>query len=165
MTKGAMNMKLLKPKIIVTVIAIFFLTAAVVIASPGSGDDPLVTLSYITDEVIPEIKAYIDEKLSDAPSSETKPAASSDFNLVNVKANHKIIGDEGTQFVLRMGTGTIVATENGGVADLTAGIDLKHGTPIPANHNLLAPKDDSRGVHMETDGIILIKGTYTVIPD
>ena len=159
-------MKFLKPKIIISVIVIFFITAAaVVIASPGSGDDPLVTLSYITDKVIPEMKAYIDEKLSNVTPSETKPVTSSDFSLVNVKANHKIIGDEGTQFVLRMGTGTIVATENGGVADLTAGIDLKHGTPIPANHNLLAPKNDSRGLHMETDGIILIKGTYTVIPD
>lgn len=158
-------MKFLKPKIIITVIVIFFLTAAVVIASPGSGDDPLVTLSYITDKVIPEIKAYIDEKLSNTAPNETKPVTSSDFSLVNVKANHKIIGGEGTQFVLRMGTGTIVATENGGVADLTSGIDLKHGTEIPANHNLLAPKNDSRGLHMETDGILLIKGTYTVIPD
>ena len=161
-----MSMKFLKPKVIITVIMIFLITAAaVVIASPGSGDDPLVTLSYITDKVIPEIKAYIDEKVSTTTPSETKPVTSSDFSLVNVKANHKIIGGEGTQFVLRMGTGTIVATQNGGVADLTAGIDLPHGTLIPANHNLLAPKNDSRGVRMETDGILLIKGTYTVIPD
>ena len=160
-------MKFLKPKIIIPVVVISLITAvAAVIASPGSGDDPLVTLSYITDKVIPEIKAYIDEKFSETNSSnETVHTTAPDFNLVNVTANHKIIGDEGTQFVLRMGTGTIVATETGGVADLTQGVDLKHGTPIPANHNLLAPKNDSRGVHMETDGILLIKGTYTVIPD
>lgn len=152
----------------ITVIAIFLITAAsaVAIASPGSGDDPLITLSYIDDKVIPEIKAYIDEKISGIGSSPAQSTGSvSEFNLVNVKANQKIIGGEGTQFVLRMGTGTIVATENGGVADLTDGVDLPHGTPIPANHNLLAPKNDSRGVRMDTDGILLIKGTYTVIPD
>lgn len=158
-------MKFLKPKIIIPVVAISLITAAIAVASPGSGDDPLITLSYINDKVIPEIKAYIDEKFSENSSAPSGTTSSSDFSLVNVKANHKIIGDEGTQFVLRMGTGTIVATENGGVADLTAGVDLTNGTPIPANHNLLSPKNDSRGVHMDTDGILLIKGTYTVIPD
>ncbi len=158
-------MKFLKPKLIIPVVAISLITGAAVIASPGSGDDPLITLSYINDKVIPEIKEYIDEKLSGSSPAQGTNTASSAFTLVNVKANHKIIGGEGTEFVLRMGSGTIVATANGGVADLTAGVDLANGTAIPANHNLLSPKNDSRGVHMATDGILLIKGTYTVIPD
>lgn len=160
-------MKFVKPKIIIPIVAVFLIAAtAAVIASPGSGEDPLITLSYINEKVIPEIKDYIDEKFaSNEPDDKPNDAASSDFVLVNVKAGNQIIGAEGTQFVLRMGKGTIVATENGGVADLTAGADLPHGTPIPANHNLLSPKNDSRGLYMETDGIVLIKGTYTVIPN
>lgn len=156
-------MKIFKPALISFIIAISLVTAIVAIASPGGSDDPLITLSYINDKLIPEIKEYIDEKFAENPAAESGNPSS--FVLVNVKANHKIIGDEGTEFVLRMGSGVIVATANGGVADLTAGVDLANGTPIPPNHNLLSPKSDSRGVRMNTDGILLIKGTYTVIPD
>lgn len=160
-------MKFFKAKILIPVIiaAIAVSAAALLaIASPGGDDDPLVTLSYINDTVIPQLKEYIDGKASDLQSGGSSSRAAS-FTLVNVKANHKIIGGEGTEFVLRMGSGTIVATSNGGVADLTSGADLPDGTPIPSNHSLLSPKEDSRGLHMDTDGIVLIKGTYTVVPD
>lgn len=159
-------MKLLKPKILIPAAvgaALIGLTAVAVIATPGDGNDPIVTLSYINDTVIPSLKEYVDSKIASAPQTPT--GSSSSYNLVNVKAGQKIIGSEGTEFVLRMGSGTIVATANGGVADLTDGTDLTDGSPIPANHNLLSPKNDSRGLHMSTDGILLIKGTYTVIPD
>lgn len=159
-------MKLLKPKILIPAAvgaALIGLTAVAVIATPGDGNDPIVTLSYINDTVIPSLKEYVDSKIASAPQTPT--GSSSSYNLVNVKAGQKIIGSEGTEFVLRMGSGTIVATANGGVADLTDGTDLADGSPIPANHNLLSPKNDSRGLHMSTDGILLIKGTYTVIPD
>jgi len=154
-------MKFLKPRIIVPIIAIFLVAATcAVIASPGGSDDPLITLSFINDKLIPEIKAYIDSK-TPGGSSDGQNSAST-FKLVNVKAGNKIIGHEGTEFVLRMGSGTIIATGNGGVADLTAGVDLTNGSPIPPNHNLLSPINDSRGLYMHTDGIILIKGTYTI---
>ena len=150
-------------------IAVLSVTAVIVIASPGDGNDPLITLSYINDTVIPNLKSYVDEKVASSSSSsnqtQTVVSGSAGFSLVNIKANHTVIGDEGTEFVLRMGNGTIVATSNGGVADLTDGTDLADGTPIPANHNLLSPKNDKRGLHMDTAGIVLIKGTYTVIPD
>lgn len=159
-------MKFLKPKIVIPAVFTLVLTAATsiaVIATPGDSNDPIVTLSYINDTVIPQIKEYIDSKLTSSPQAPS--GGSSSYNLVNVKAGQKIIGSEGTEFVLRMGSGTIVATENGGVADLTDGIDLQNGSAVPPNHHLLSPKNDSRGIHMSTDGIILIKGTYTVIPE
>lgn len=159
-------MKFLKPKIVIPAVFTLVLTAVTsiaVIATPGDSNDPIVTLSYINDTVIPQIKEYIDSKITSAPQTST--GGGSSYNLVNVKAGQKIIGSEGTEFVLRMGSGTIVATENGGVADLTSGVDLQNGSAVPANHNLLSPKNDSRGIHMSTDGIILIKGTYTVIPE
>lgn len=159
-------MKFFKPKIVIPAVFAAVLIAAAsiaAVATPGDGNDPLVTLSYINDTVIPQIKEYIDSKLTSSPQSSVGGGAS--YNLVNVKAGQKIIGSEGTEFVLRMGSGTIVATENGGVADLTDGLDLQNGSSVPANHQLLSPKNDSRGIRMATDGIILIKGTYTVIPE
>ena len=90
-------MKFLKPRIIIPIIAIFLISATLaVIASPGSKDDPLITLSYINETVIPELKDYINSMFSgDAPA----PQASA-FTIVNVKAGDAVIGGEGTEFVL-----------------------------------------------------------------
>ena len=160
-------MKLLKKKFIIPAVIASVIAASGVImavASPGDSNDPIITLSYINDTVIPQLKEYIDSKISNSNQGQTV-TGNAVYNLVNVRANHKIIGNEGTEFVVRTGEGTIVATSNGGVSDLTDGKDLTDGTVVPLNHHLLAPRTDSRGIHMDTDGIILIKGTYTVIPD
>lgn len=39
-----------------------------VFSEPGGTDDPVVTKSYIVDKVIPDIKAYIDERFGIAAS-------------------------------------------------------------------------------------------------
>lgn len=151
---------------LLVIVVSIIISAIVAFAAPGDSDDPLVTLSYITDTLMPDIEQQIDDKISEAVSSGSPSgSAGGTYSLVNIKANHTVIGGEGTEFILRMGSGTIVATENGGVADLTAGVDLPHGTAIPANHMLVAPKNDSRGLKLDRDAIVLIKGTYTVIPD
>ena len=59
-------------------------------------------------------------------------------------------------------TPQIVATQKGGVADVTQGIDLQNGAVMPSNHLLIVPLDDGRGAQMLSDGIIMIKGNYTV---
>ena len=64
--------------------------------------------------------------------------------------------------ILRMGTGTIVASAKGGISDVTAGFDLGQDIAMPANHLLIAPLGDGRGVKMTTDGKVMIKGTYTL---
>lgn len=142
-------------------------SAIVAFAAPGDSSDPLITLSYITETLVPEIDAKIDQevikKVDEAMDNHhSNEGGSSSFVLVNVKANQKIIGDEGTEFVVRAGEGTILATQNGGVADLTSGVDLPSGTAIPLNHHLLSPRDDSRGLHFTTSGIVMIKGKYSV---
>jgi hypothetical protein len=61
-----------------------------------------------------------------------------------------------------MGSGTIVASDKGGISDVTTGIDLGQGEDMPANHMLIAPLGDGRGVKMTTNGKVMIKGTYTL---
>ena len=78
------------------------------------------------------------------------------------KKGQRIIGIQGTEYILRMGSAKIIATQKGGIADATLGVDLPQNTPMPANHLLIVPFNDGRGVLMETDGILLIKGTYTI---
>ncbi len=161
-----MNAKVKKILAILIVSAI--LSTVMAYAAPGDNNDPLVTLSYITDVLMPELESQISKKVTNEVKSaisnaDLGSASSSDgFALVNIKSDYSIIGDEGTELVVRSGIGKIVATAQGGVADLTAGVDLASGTDVPLNHHLLIPRSDKRGIKFSSDAIVLVKGTYSV---
>lgn len=146
--------KILMRKISLTACALMFLSICLpgLAADPGSTEDPLVTLSYINDVLMPQVKSYVD----------SKSQASGGFEIVNVKAGQTVIVGASTEMILRMGNAQIVATQKGGVADVTQGIDLQNGAVMPSNHLLIVPLDDGRGAQMLSDGIIMIKGNYTV---
>lgn len=140
---------------IITIVAIAC-TLLYVFAAPGTDDDPLVSLSYITDTVIPELKAYVDQKAGSGSE------ASDTFNVVDVKKGQTIMTGKGCEMILRMGSATVIASKSGGLSDVTAGYDLSDGTEMPSNHLLISPLEDGRGVKVTQNGKIMIKGKYTI---
>ncbi len=147
--------KTLTKKITLTLAALLFLSVCLpgLASDPGSNEDPLVTLSYINDVLMPQVKSYVDSKAASSSGS---------FEIVNLKAGQTVIANASTEMILRMGNAQIVATQKGGVADVTMGIDLQNGAVMPANHLLIVPLDDGRGAQMLSDGIIMIKGSYKI---
>lgn len=147
---------------------IMILTAFVVFASePGSEGDPLVSKSYI-DSAIESIKSYVDEKVSalsyensddDSQVSETQGAG---FEIVRLASGQRITFSESTEFIIRMGKGCIIASEKGGIADVTAGYDLSGGETTSANHLLIVPVSDGRGFEALEDVIVMVKGSYKI---
>ncbi len=131
-------------KIIITLLVVAFAFATLgtvtMFASPGDNNDPIITLSYIEDILKGQLT----------------------FQVVNLEKGNSLIGEAGTEIVLRMGTAEIIATEKGGLADLTAGIDLPDGTNMPANHNLVIPVSDGRGIKAQSKVIVMVKGDYTI---
>ena len=125
-----------------------------VASTPATENDPLITKSYIDNIVVPQIYAYID----------ANSGATSEFKVITVGAGKTLYGGEGSQFILRMGTGKIVGSVRGGFADVTAGFDLTHGADIPANHLLICPYQDGRGlkINQTNDALIMVKGSYTI---
>ena len=74
-----------------------------------------------------------------------------------------IIGDKGSELILRSGIATVVDNTGGGIADVTSGIDIIKGVSVPQNHLLIIPRDDGRGVKAENNNVVLlIRGTYTI---
>ena len=134
----------MKKKRLISFVAVVMLVIVaatyMVYAEPGTENDPVVTLSYIKEIFKPELT----------------------FKVVEVAAGKTIYGEAGTEMVLRMGKGGIIATEKGGVADLTAGCDLSKGTAIPANHHLLVPVDDGRGLKVTENSLVMVKGGYSI---
>lgn len=143
--------------------AVLALSALAVFAAPGTNDDPLVSLSYITDTLVPELHSYVDSKIS-AISSQGQGGTASQpgFSVVDVKQGQTVRGGNGCEMILRMGSATVNASQSGGLSDVTAGFDLPQGYAMPANHLLVVPINDGRGVTMTTDGKIMIKGAYSV---
>ncbi len=144
---------------IILAISIVLGGIAISYAQPGSESDPVVTLSYIKDTVIPSIYDYIDEKLSGATGGDGEASV---FSVLELAKDKKIICGAGAELILRSGEATVIATEKGGLADTTGGKDLADGWQVPDNHLLIVPVADGRGVKATTNCIFMIKGKYSI---
>lgn len=141
----------------VTAVAVTLLGGTLVLAEPGDSDDPVVTKSYIVDVVVPQLKAYVEQRVS----GNTSDSFSDTFSVVNVSAGKQVVLSGGAEFILRKGSGTVVGSSLGGLSDTTAGYDLSDGSQVPANHLLIVPRDDGRGFVASSDVIIMVKGGYS----
>ena len=155
-----MKKKKLRIGIAVAVCVILFFVT-VVLAEPGSEGDPLISKSYIENQVIPRLEKYIESRIADIRAGSTGAVASV-FEVVEANAGQEIICGGGTELILRMGKASVIATSKGGLADTTAGYDLGNGTAMPANHLLIVPVGDGRGIKAQEKVIVMIKGSYSI---
>lgn len=132
-------------------------------ANPGSDTDPLISKSYIDNVLMPQIYSYIDKAVAGGSTSQPT-GETSVFEVVNIKAGQRLICGKGTELILRMGSGTVIASMRGGIADVTAGVDLGSGDAIPSNHLLIVPLSDGRGLQFDDSGdaIVMVKGSYSI---
>ena len=117
-----------------------FLVLGAIAAEPGTDGDPLITRSYVENVVYPATR----------------------FKVVEVPQGKSVIFGAGTEAILRMGTCSVIATQKGGLSDVTMGFDLANGIVVQGNHHLICPLDDGRGLKASTDCLIMIKGEYTI---
>lgn len=152
------------------IILLLGITGTVFAADVGTGEDALITKSYLDQVFYPKITAYIDSKIAgnstttSSPTQTISPASpdSSVFKLLSFKKGDIVICAEGAELVLRSGSAAIVATSRGGLSNLTKGTDLSNGAAMPLNNHLLVPRGDGRGFAVTADALVLIKGAYSV---
>ncbi|MGE5579880.1 MAG: hypothetical protein ACM3WU_07545 [Bacillota bacterium] len=111
---------------------------------PGSEEDPLVSRSYV--------HSYVGTSVDDRMK----------MVVVEVPAGKKLIGSAGTEIIVRSGSATAIDTQSGGLSDVTAGVDLRKGDIAPANHLLIVPRDDGRGIAAVTSLFVMVRGAYTL---
>lgn len=136
--------------ILVIIITLLSLTivAKAATADPGSESDPLVTKSYV-DNLIAQIKGT--------------GGASDSYEAILITAGQKLIGNEGTEIILRSGEATAIDNGANGVSDITAGKDLMTGNWVNPNHLLLVPRSDGRGIAASTDIWVMVRGSYNIV--
>ncbi|MFV0516873.1 MAG: hypothetical protein ACK5MV_05715 [Aminipila sp.] len=131
----------MKKSLIISIVTILVMVLGISIVAaatdqPGSENDPVVT------------KSYVDSRTSYSP--------------ISLTAGQKLIGGEGCEIILRSGEATAIDNGANGISDLTAGIDLMTGSSVGANHLLLVPRNDGRGITAVTDIWVMVRGTYTI---
>lgn len=131
--------------LIVALAAVLSLSAFAVFADPGTSDDPLVSKSYV-----------------DAQIASVKAQSSGTYSIVHIDAGQSVIGEEGTEIIVRAGVVTAIDNGENGVSDITSGKDLMSGTEVGLNHLLLIPRDDGRGVKAWTESYLMVRGGYSL---
>lgn len=123
---------------------------------PGSADDPLVT------------KSYVDEQIRAALRGETPgtaPSAAHELAIVQLRPGQTLIAHAGTEMIVRNGKTVVVSETEDGIPDVTIGADIKNGEVVENNHLLISPVD-GRGIrpHEEVTGTIfvMVRGNYTL---
>ena len=159
-----MKKKILAVAITITVIAASLVTV-IWAFDAGSPDDPFISLSYIDNILLPQISNYISGRLDGENVSigdGTTTGNNRHFEVVSVSAGQQLIGESGTEFILRMGGGTVIASNLGGLSDTTIGVDLSQGVTIPMNHLLIVPRTDGRGLNITEDALVMVRGRYSI---
>ncbi|MBP1926125.1 hypothetical protein J2Z76_001989 [Sedimentibacter acidaminivorans] len=160
-------------KIIGFVIVIALLLSTVISAAPGDSSDPIVVLSYLDQRLTNLISEYkLDtisnlsaqvKNLQDELKSDGEQSNAPKLEIVEIHTNEKLIAQEGTELILRGGEAFIIASELGGLTNVTKGKDFVADMSVPANNLLIVPRSDGRGVYTNDYAIFMVRGTYEVI--
>lgn len=145
---------------------------AVIYAAPGDSNDPIVVLSYLNDRIKALISDYkleeiedLQEKVDELASkggSGTGGGSSAALEVVEIRTGEKLIAGAGTELILRGGKAFVIASEMGGISNVTAGKDFVSGMEFVANHLMIIPRDDGRGAYTNDYAIFMVRGTYEI---
>ncbi|RUT33288.1 hypothetical protein EJP77_06450 [Paenibacillus zeisoli] len=140
---------------------------------PGTADDPVVTKSYVDQQIQKALGGSAGSGSttptpgtgSGTGSSTGGSAASDGIEVVTLKPGQTLIAKAGAEFIVRAGKAIIYSADANGVADLTDGKDIANGEPAAGNHLLSFPRE-GRGIQV-ADGqkmslTVMVRGGYVI---
>ncbi len=162
--------------------------ALITVGAEYTDSDPLVTLSYINETVIPKITEEVknavlsvleDKKETEEPETPAEPVepevtqealTSLKYSVVFLQKGQKLMatGQEtsSTEIILRAGSVVAVSPfDDQGIADLTSSKELYNNDPLVKNNYCIIPRgSDGRGIAaLDADAYILVRGEYEIV--
>ncbi|MNI54355.1 hypothetical protein D3C73_1092470 [compost metagenome] len=148
---------------------------------PGTADDPVVTKSYVDQQIQKALQGGSiatqapaataaptpapTAVATTAPATGSNSSAGDEVIIVDVKPGQTLIAGAGAEFIVRAGKAVIYSQDANGVADLTDGVDLPNGQAAPSNHLLSFPRA-GRGIAVQSDQtlglVVMVRGAYTL---
>lgn len=178
-------MKNFKRRVLPAILAVtLLLGTGAAMAAGGTMNDPLVTLSYLQDTVIPEIlsklsadtrsqnsdlkadlAAQIDIYESDMKQllkNDSTVAGSDTYVLVTLTKGQTMALDVGCEMMLRVGTAKVNAATAPALINVTTGGTINSGASLEKNHLYMATIVD-RTLTPTADTVkLLVRGGYTI---
>ena len=152
-------------------------------AGEGSQTDPLVTLSYLTQTVIPSILDQVDGKVDayqqtlvdkltgvvqdyssqmDEAVKDLDSKKTASYAVVTLKKGQQLKMEVGCEVMLRIGTAQCVSSSTPGLIDVTTGGALNNGEALVTNHLYMATIT-GRSVSATANTVkVLVRGSYTI---
>lgn len=141
-------------------------------SGPGTSSDPVVTKGYVDrelakfkgqEEMIEVLSKELNALKKEVSSLEAGEGGTGGhiYEVVDITEGEALIGKQGTEIILRAGQGVAITSYLGGLQDATGGVDIQKGF-VPANHLLIIPRDDGRGVLATTDATFMVRGEYSI---
>ncbi len=146
-----------KALVLTALAGVFTALAVTAAAAQGGADDPLVTLSYLTDIFTPKMEEKVTEavKANETALSKQldtaitgyenrvdealKSAGGAAFQKKSLSSKETATWDVGREFLLVSGSAKAVGT----LTDTTAGTTVKDGTALTAGHLYITAADES----------------------
>ena len=179
-------MKLKKKLLIslVVIVAVAFISGVSILAAStfGTSSDPLVTLSYLTGKLKPQIMAEVDANINDVQSSLSNEldakidAFKSDINaqtggstggeagtfiLLTLSQNQTLQCSVGTELLLRIGSASATGSSPA-MVDSTTGTTLNAGSSVQTNHMYMVTIQGN-GLKATSGTVkVLVRGAYTI---
>ncbi len=150
-------------------------TGVALAAGAGSESDPLITLSYLNETVLPKLESDVEAKAAQKQAELTAQfdqtiaqmgsgggSSSASYTVVTLSVGQRLDLDLGSEVLLRVGSATAGAAVNPALVDVTSGGNLNSGEALVQNHLYMATMTD----HYITAGggtvKVLVRGGYTV---
>lgn len=142
--------------------------------SDSDGNDPLVTLSYLTDVLLPQFKKDVLMEVAktggtvSAPDTPQTPDAATNgtYTLLELEKGAKLYTNSVLEFIVRPGSAVTVISpfEGQGIADITGGVEYLNGDSVAFNSYCLIPRGgDGRGIEVINEkSYILVRGEYYI---
>lgn len=157
-------------------VCVLFTAAYAANANPGGQGDPLVTLSYLNGTFTTQVKAMVDQTVSErkaeieqslknilAGNGGTGTASGGGvFTVVTLTQGQSLVGDVGCEVMLRVGTASCGSEDSVGLIDTTAGSVLGNGQALAANHLYMVTISTRRVTATAPTVKVLARGPYSV---
>ena len=146
-------------------------TGVALAAGAGSESDPLVTLSYLNETVLPKLvsdaetkaaarQAELAAQFNQNAGQGSGSGTNASYTVVTLSAGQRMNLDLGCEVMLRVGSAAAGAAVNPALVDITSGGNLNSGEGLVQNHLYLA----TMTAHYITAGSgtvkVLVRGGY-----
>lgn len=143
-----MKKRLILILVVAAIVAAAFGLGAYAATGYGSQSDPLVSLSYLTEKLTPEVLEQVTEELK--------------FHVVTLSNGQRFSGQVGCEVLLRIGSATCCAGDEPGLVDSSAAIELQNGSALVENHLYLVTVPGNGFIATTNNTKILVKGEYSI---